>query len=399
MPPPTDTPLHTTEDLLKTKRSPLLSHLQTSTDKAKRKPPENSLDAFLSTTGSWFNWVYHYLKSRFGPRYHSRTYPVNGNTGVYKLFTDDEPIRFGIAADWGSYSHESDLVMRELRKSDPHYTLHLGDVYYTGTPDEVRDNFTGPDPCWHYGSKGTYVLPGNHEMYCNGKGFFVTLLHLLKKQYNNSDQVQASSYFCLENKYWRIIGLDTGEHSVSIPGIEAIWPPDTYIDAKAIRWLKKFVFNDPADRRGIIILSHHQIATAFDTAYPRPAQQLAEVMDDAKRDVIWLWGHEHRMAVYDKRAVSADSVAAWGRCIGHGGMPVENKQPDPKRAKENKLLYYDDRVYKKAGHESLGYNGFLNMEMNGPKIDLSYIDLNGTVLMREEFTIDAQHQIRNEILA
>jgi 3',5'-cyclic AMP phosphodiesterase CpdA len=285
--------------------------------------------------------------------------------------------------------------MKELRKTDPHYTLHLGDVYYTGTPDEVRDNFTGPDPCWHYGSRGTYVLPGNHEMYCNGKGFFVTLLHLLHKQNYPPETIQASSYWCLENKYWRIIGLDTGQHSVSTPGIEALWPPDTYIDEKAMKWLKNYVFQDPADRRGLIIMSHHQISTAFDTAYTRLAEQLTEVMGPAARDVVWIWGHEHRMAVYDKRAVTPHSVPAWGRCIGHGGMPVENKKPNHKRATETKLRHYDDRVYNQK--ENLGYNGFMNMEMLGPEIHLSYLDLYGNTLMKEKFTLK-DGQITNEIL-
>lgn len=322
---------------------------------------------------------------------------MHGNTGVYKLFADEEPIRFGIAADWGSYSDESNRVMQQLAKADPHYTLHLGDVYYTGTPDEIRDNFTGPDPCWHYGSRGTYVLPGNHEMYCNGKGFFVTLLHLLHHQNYAPETVQASSYFCLENKYWRIIGLDTGQHSISIPGIEAIWPPPTYIDDKAMEWLEKYVFTDPNDKRGLIILSHHQISTAFDTPYPRAAEQLTKAMCKANRDVIWLWGHEHRMAIYDRLAVSKDSIAAYGRCIGHGGMPVEVKTVDPTRAAANKLLYYDNRIYKKTSGKDLGFNGYVNMEMTGSRIDLTYADLNGKVLVRESFCVDQKGDIRNEM--
>jgi hypothetical protein len=405
-PPQPDDTLRPAADLLRTRRAPFYSQIQTSRDRVRRKPPENNIAAFLSTHAAWLNWIYHYLKSRFGPRYAPRAYPYRGNTGIYRLAPGS--LRIGIAADWGSYSDEADRVMQQLAATDPHYTLHLGDIYYTGTPEEVRASFTPPDPCWHYGSLGTYVLPGNHEMYCNGKGFFVTLLHLLRdtaaRLHYAPGTVQASSYWCLDSDHWRIIGLDTGQHSVSIPGIEAIWPPPTYIDEQAVRWLREMVLTDPDDPRGLIIMSHHQIMSAFDDAYPRPMQQLDDILYGdrpgvRKRDLIWLWGHEHRMAVYERRALTPGGIAVWGRCIGHGGMPVELATPDPRRAADTGLLYHDDRLYTTVEGTRIGYCGYLHMEMDGPMLHLSYVDLCGTVIMQEQFAVDGSGGITHTILS
>jgi hypothetical protein len=254
----------------------------------------------------------------------------------------------------------------------------------------VRDNFTPGAACWHYGAIGTYAIPGNHEMYCNGKGFFITLLDLIKKQYPASNEVQKSSYFCLENEHWRIIGLDTGEHSISMPVIEYFWPPQTYIDPKAIDWLKDQVkIYDKADTRGLIILTHHQICSAFDDIFPKPAEQLSKAMDTAKRDVIWLWGHEHRLATYDLRYTDPNMLNGWARCIGNGGMPEELKAPDPVKGKQYNLRYYDDRYNRTISGKQIGFNGYVNLELNGAKAKFMHYDLNNKLLMEEEFTINS----------
>jgi len=60
-------------------------------------------------------------------------------------------------------------------------------------------------------------------------------------------------------------------------------------------WLRAVVRPRSDDPRGIVILSHHQYVSRFDHCYPRPGQQLAEFFS---RPVLWLWGHEHRLAIF-----------------------------------------------------------------------------------------------------
>jgi hypothetical protein len=64
--------------------------------------------------------------------------------------------------------------------------------------------------------------------------------------------------------------------------------------------------NPDGDKRGLILLSHHGPHSAFEAWYQIPAKQLAKVIH---RPVIWFWGHEHRLAIYEKfRAASVRAL-------------------------------------------------------------------------------------------
>jgi hypothetical protein len=105
-------------------------------------------------------------------------------------------------------------------------------------------------------------------------------------------------------------------------------------------WLSDIVRPTPNDPRGIVLLSHHQCFSRFDDCYPRPARQLAAFFP---RPVLWFWGHEHRLAIYEQNAI-AGGVSAFGRCIGHGGMPVDLPPAQPKHP-EYDVEFVDDRRY------------------------------------------------------
>src|ERR1019366_311700 len=123
---------------------------------------------------------------------------------------------------------------------------------------------------------------------------------------------QWASFFCLENKYWRIIALDTGYNSTrfdwgKVPVLQrSKWlrkttgfKPGCNIPEALFAWLKSSV-NPDGDKRGLIVLSYHGPHSAFEAWYQIPAQQLAKVIH---RPVIWFWGHEHRLAIYEKFSV------------------------------------------------------------------------------------------------
>lgn len=130
-----------------------------------------------------------------------------------------------------------------------------------------------------------------------------------------------------------------------------------------------------------MLLSHHQYFTAFkDEAFQRPAKQLCEFF--AGQDVVWIWGHEHRLSLYERYSPDGN-VTCWARCLGHGGMPVECGTPDPKRAP---IAFYDARCDYPAGDGScVGWNGYLNATVDGAKLELEYRDLNGSLMFRERF--------------
>ena len=190
--------------------------------------------------------------------------------------------RIALAGDWGTGTDEAFHVASHMRAFRPHYTIHLGDVYYVGDPAEVGANFLGvPNPrlpykpCkWPIGSEGAFALNGNHEMLARGFGYFDHILPRLGLR--GSPNGQRASFFCLQNEHWRILALDTGYNSVGAPIIEHFFEPDCTLPDELIDWLRTVVRPQPDDPRGIVILTHHQYVSRFDHCYPKPAQQLAE---------------------------------------------------------------------------------------------------------------------------
>jgi hypothetical protein len=249
------------------------------------------------------------------------------------------------------------------------------------------------------GAKGSFALNGNHEMYADGNGYWKMVLPRMGlKERGNSEwgAGQWASFFCLENKHWRIIGLDTGYNSTrfdwgKVPVLQrskwlrkTTWfKPGCTIPEALFAWLKSSV-NPDGDKRGLILLSHHGPHSAFEAWYQIPAKHLAKVIH---RPVIWFWGHEHRLAIYEKFRVK-EGVEAYGRCMGHGGMPVERgAAPD---ILDCRWVAWDNRRYPGDEKLDVGYNGHANLSLNGPALHIAYYDLNQSLLLTEDWHIDIE---------
>jgi hypothetical protein len=227
------------------------------------------------------------------------------------------------------------------------------------------------------GGRGTFALIGNHEMYARGLAYFDVLLPQCGL---TGGPAQHASFFCLENQYWRIIALDSGYNSVKWPLLEELpcWPfaPDNNLTGAQIRWLRDTVRLDQ-DQRGLIILTHHPPYSRFERSYPKSARQLARLIH---RPVLWFWGHEHRLAVYERFSV-ARGLEVFGRGIGHGGMPVELDPPvvDERVA----LVFTDARAYPNDEQIEIGYDGYADLTFTGERLAIDYRDLNGALVWRE----------------
>ena len=167
-----------------------------------------------------FTWISQVAKYWFHKKHAFRDYTTHGKgTGIYPI---DDRVKISIAGDWGTGTDEARIVAAAMETSDPAFTIHLGDVYNVGDANEVRENFLGEKTSpyapvkWPMGAKGSFALNGNHEMYADGNGYWKMVLPRMGlKERSNSEwgAGQWASFFCLENKHWRIIGLDTGYNS------------------------------------------------------------------------------------------------------------------------------------------------------------------------------------------
>src|SRR5580700_95428 len=88
--------------------------------------------AFLP--GRLFKWIPQVAKYWFHKKHAFRDYTTPGKgTGIYPI---DDRVKISIAGDWGTGTDEARIVAAAMEKSDPDFTIHLGDVYYVGDADE-----------------------------------------------------------------------------------------------------------------------------------------------------------------------------------------------------------------------------------------------------------------------
>jgi len=310
-------------------------------------------------------WIWEYLRTLFTRRRDFPTLPPGqGQPGMYPI---DSRCRIAIASDWGSGTEAAYAVGDRIRSAQPDYTIHLGDVYYSGTKEEFQSYFFAPG-AWPWQKGKTFLLNANHEMYGGGQGYFGFALPTVG---------QATSFFCLQNQYWRILGLDTGYYARIFPLLEFLLKGWIRLHDAIKDWLARVVFAIPDDR-GTIVLTHHQWFSAFDTEYPTIGKNLAPYLD---RVTVWFWGHEHRLAGYAPFGLDGGRVRA--RCIGHGGMPIEL---GGSRKRERPVVFLDDRPCTKVDEQRLGYCGFVLLELDGPRLTAEYRDHEGTLLLTETWT-------------
>jgi hypothetical protein len=336
-----------------------------------------------------WGWIKGYLGSRLGKKHKFLTYAQGKENGIYPL--DDQSviggtadpngeIRVGLVGDWGTGTDEANAVADRMMKLDPHFTIHLGDVYYVGSEDEMEENCLGKSPknekdvipcTWPVGSVGSFAMNGNHEMYALGDAYFDSFFKVLgiRPALGGDPLTQKASYFCLQNDFWQIIALDTGYHSVGVPILEEIFQPDCHLEPANLNFVQNLV-SPKGKSQGLFILSHHQYYSAFQKNFPKPAQQLQDLID---RPVLWFWGHEHRMTVYGLGSVK-NSIKAFGRCIGHGGMPVDINEPVTPGTPFPALVY-DHRPYSPPGENiTVGMNGFAMLTFKGNQLQVDYYD-------------------------
>ena len=361
-----------------------------------------NLIAFLK----FWKWVIPYLRDCFRRKARYRIYPV-GKRGIFPLAVpvEEGPLRIAVAADWGTGTLESEKVAENIKAGSPHCTLHLGDVYYMGEACEIEENCLGKPTSryagvdWPPGSLGSFALMGNHEMYSGGQGYYQTFLKTLGLLNSGSvTDPQSGSYFCLDTGHWLVLGLDTGYHSGGMPAFTAIplvnrtpfLDVDARFDDKMMVWLQETMNKTRANgrKKPVLLLTHHQPISSFEHAFTKPAKQLVESGLFDGQEVVWVYGHEHRLTIYKKREI-ANTLRVFPRCIGHGGMPVSVTvvhQPKPE------ILYYDPRQHAiddENPDTKVGYNGHVVLLFHGDRLTIEYHDiLNNSTLLTETFVPD-----------
>ena len=209
--------------------------------------------------------------------------------------------RVAMAGDWGTGLYGAPKIADRIKALGGFdLLLHLGDVYYSGTEQEIQERFLDLWP-FHAG-RIHRALNSNHEMYSGGYGYFQLTLPAFK---------QPASYFALANDHWVLVGLDTAY-------------VDHDIDIAQVAWLNLVVQN--AQGRKVVLFSHQQLFSRLDNQGPKLDQALRHLLE-RQAITAWYWGHEHQCVIYDAHP----RYGLLGRCLGNGGIP-EARKTDVRKA-------------------------------------------------------------------
>lgn len=276
--------------------------------------------------------------------------------------------RIALISDWGTGQEKDIKLLQQVKKKDPDVVIHLGDVYYSGTPHEVENYFYAiwqavlDIPKASRGEKlagtnvrpATFTLSGNHDMYAGGRPYYDLIDRL----------GQPASYFCLRNDQWQLVALDTG-YKDAIPVMNTAMNRSTSLQNTEVEWLGERLRQ--ADGRKTVLLSHHQLFSAYDKFAGHEVNKtlLDQVKSLLPQVTAWFWGHEHDLIIY-KRFEEGGNVL--GRCIGHGAIPVSVNEP----VSETAAVPIEDIRLAKNSAGPMIQNGYALLELQGPTAKATY---------------------------
>jgi Calcineurin-like phosphoesterase len=248
---------------------------------------------------------------------------VRAGTVGNKVLDMKPNARVALIADWGTGTPNAINLLKAVKQQKPDVVIHLGDVYYSGTEAECNAYFRQivDDVFDRANTKiPVYTMPGNHDMYAAGSGFYGLI-----KELNAGAQQQPASFFCLRatDGSWQFEALDTGLHDNDPMKVTDVL---TFLEKDEEDWHVERIKEFPGRT---ILLSHHQLFSAFSQIgpsdsflnYPYNPFLLASynrfTAAAPSRIAAWFWGHEHNLCIYE-----ATAELKGGRCIGHGAIPV-----------------------------------------------------------------------------
>jgi predicted phosphodiesterase len=324
--------------------------------------------------GDWFGWI----RSLLDHVDRRQAHPIVRPTTTAPDAIPDV-CTIAMTADWGTGLYGAPKIAEQMRKVGGYELLvHLGDVYYSGTEDEVQQRYLDLWP--RDAGKRSIAVNSNHEMYSGGFGYFKLALPAIG---------QKSSYLALQNANWLLVVLDTAY-------------VDHDMDNEQVAWLN-LVIRQSTDANGgtpkkLALFSHQQLFSRLDNQGPKLQNALRHLLD-AKAITVWYWGHEHQCVIYDRHS----SFGVLGRCLGNGGIP-EVRKDEVKQAPTERTL--EGVMWKRM---SATNDSPSCLALDGPNADIPgeeqkfvphgymTLELNGPTLVERVHLANGKEILKNQI--
>lgn len=236
-------------------------------------------------------------------------------------------LNIAMVGDWGTGDGPAAAVIKKIASLNPDYIIHLGDVYYSGTPkkgdpnsqhyyhlNEEVNNFLNAWPPGYNGK--SFTLNSNHEMYSGGNGLFYDVLIPSGSPFSAQQQL---SCFNLQFGDWTILGLDSAYNGTA---------SDAFMSGNLgaangpqMQWIQSLKLN-PAKT---IVLTHHT-GIAYDASSKYGLWNQVNAALGNNDPYAWYWGHAHNGIVYANPIQipyknPQFKTNTYARCAGHGALP------------------------------------------------------------------------------
>jgi hypothetical protein len=215
--------------------------------------------------------------------------------------------------------------MDRIAALNPDYIVHVGDVYYSGSPaagDPVSSNYFAPGEesanlvqSWPSGYAGrSFTLNSNHEMYSGANGYFLDALTAAGTPFSAQ---KGYSCFALHYGGWAILGLDSAFLGTSLDAFMTGSIGGS--DGTQGSWIKGLKL----DPQKVIVLTHHN---GFAGDCSSLSSLWGEINGALNGDpYAWYWGHVHYGIAYDSPitigAIPGYTTKTFSRCLGHAALP------------------------------------------------------------------------------
>jgi hypothetical protein len=281
-----------------------------------------------------------------------------------------DQVTIAIAGDFGTGNFgasdsPSTKISKFIPSLNPHFTIHLGDVYYAGTSGEESSKLMN---FWPRGSSGCFALNSNHEMYSGGGPYFN---EVVGGPIFNKFQ-SPFSFFALENSNWIIVGLDSAYNA----GALHAYMNGSLGDNAQLPFLRSLAQKGASEKKKLILLTHHNGLAETDKQPSGTLKLFTEVMsafESVPPPAYWYWGHLHAGFAY-KPLVDQNGLLC--RCVGHSALPwgfASDLQKNPK------VEWFEQCNAKDPENPLRVYNGFVLLQLKDKNLTESFYDETGRV--------------------